>query len=274
MKFACMIATRGNPKRAAAVMECASSLASGSHDLRWVIGCDVDDPGETRAYFKRHYPDVDVVCEHRPAGVGEVWNRCARIVDADIYVPMPDDSWPGLPNWDFTIAARLNDPAQIGVIAWNDTANPNQCSLPVITREWYRHAGLYDNRFPFWFYDTCVAELWSFVTGRTVEIPQGLLLSAQKGKTRQLRDLTFWWDYYTFTRHERLKKAESIRHALGRDIAPDLLRNVLDTWEYRDNKAREHLPGMEAAMALNDEPWEGYRQAKHAASMAMMLEAA
>lgn len=271
MQIACVMATRGNPKRAAAVLECANSLASGGHKLDWVICCDHDDT--TAGYFKANYPDVRLSVDESQPGVGAVWNRGALLHrNADYIAPFPDDSFPGLPNWDRTIVNALPDPERIGVIAWNDTANPNQCTLPVITRGWFRHAGLYDGRFPYWFYDTCVAELWTFVTGRTVEIPQALLLAARKGKTQGMRELSFWWDYYVFTRHERLAHAAQIRESLGLEMASDLIRLTVERWEARDELARPHLAEMEAGMS--GEPRPSYHKAKTRAVSHMMSEAA
>lgn len=262
MKIAAVMATRGNPPRAAAVIECASSLASGKHQIDWIVGLDVDDR-ETSDFFYKNYQKVRLSYGEAPIGVGGVWNRGAALSDADIIAPFPDDSFPGLPDWDLTICEALPDPTRPGVIAWNDTANPGQCTLPVITRRWYELAGLYDDRFPFWFYDTCVAELWSFVTGRFVQIPKALLLAAKKGKTKSMRELAFWWGFYAHTRTERLAKAEQIRAELGLDIPPDLLRNVIETWEHRDARAAQHFDAMERAMsAAEGEPPQRYVIAK------------
>jgi len=261
MKIAAVMATRGNPKRASAVIECANALASGKHKIEWVVGCDVDDRG-TNEFFFRNHPTIIMSHGVAPIGVGSVWNRGAALSDADIIAPFPDDSFPGLPDWDETICENL-DPDKIGVIAWNDTANPDQCTLPVITRKWFELAGLYDDRFPFWFYDTCVAELWTFVTGRPVSIPKRLLLAAKKGKTKSMRELPFWWGFYVHTRKERLEKAAEIRKQLGIELAPDLLRIVLENWEYRDSRAAQHFAALERDLSYaSGDPPKRYLTAK------------
>lgn len=272
MKIACVMATRGNPQRAAAVIECANALSSGKHELEWIVGVDFDDAASIE-HFSQNYPAVKLIAGIAPIGVGSVWNRGAEASTADIIAPFPDDSFPGLPDWDDTICQHLSDPTQPGVIAWNDTANPNQCTLPVITRRWYELCGLYDDRFPYWFYDTCVAEMWSFVTGRPVGIPKNLLLAAKKGKTKSMRELAFWWGFYVHTRKERLAKAEQIRKQLGIEMAPDLLRNILENWEFRDAQAANHFEAMERDLsAAEGDPPARYLKAKAAA--VAFLEAA
>lgn len=274
MKIAAVMATRGNPHRAAAVIECANALSSGKHDVEWIVGLDVDDR-QTSDFFYKNYQGVSLSYGLAPIGVGGVWNRCAAGTDADIIAPFPDDSFPGLPDWDETICKHLPDPDKIGVIAWNDTANPDQCTLPVITRRWFELCGLYDDRFPFWFYDTCVSEMWSFVTGRPVGIPKNLLLAAKKGKTKSMRELPFWWGFYVHTRQERLAKAEQVRKQLGLEMAPDLLRIVLENWEFRDAKASQHFEAMERDLsAAEGDPPARYLKAKANAEAIMMQVAA
>lgn len=269
MKIACVMATRGNPRRAAAVIECANALSSGKHEIEWIICCDKDD-AETINWHGLVCSGFRISLGAAPIGVGSVWNRGAALTDADIIAPFPDDSFPGLPDWDATICEHLPFKKQIGVIAWNDTANPNQCTLPVITRTWYEMCGLYDDRFPFWFYDTCVAELWSFVHGRPVTIPKNLLLAAKKGKTKSMRELAFWWGFYVYTRKERLAKAEQVRKQLGIEMAQDLLRHILENWEFRDAQAAKHFEAMERDMsAAEGEPPERYLKAKAAAQEIM-----
>lgn len=274
MKIAAVMATRGNPQRAAAVIECAKALSSGKHEIEWIVGYDFED-AHTWKYFQQNRISVALSGGQAPLGVGGVWNRCAALSNADIIAPFPDDSFPGLPDWDATICEHLPDPNKIGVIAWNDTANPDQCTLPVITRRWYELCGLYDDRFPFWFYDTCVAETWSFVTGRPVGIPKNLLLAAKKGKTKSMRDLAFWWGFYVHTRQERIVRAAEIRTQLGIEMAPDLLRIILENWEHRDATAAKHFNAMERSMsAATGAPPERYLRAKASAEAQMMQVAA
>ena len=259
MKFAFLLVTRGHPRRAGAVIECARSLSSGQHEIDFIVGCDNDDV-KTNEYFHKNYSDVTVSIANRPIGVGAVWNRCAALVDADYYCPFPDDSFIGLPDWDDYIAQLGAD-----IIAWNDLANPGQCTLPVVSRNWMSLTGeLYDGRFPFWFYDTCVDELFSFVTGQPVPRQSELLLVAKKGLTQSLRDLPFWWEFYIATRKDRLEKAKEIRAKVGIELQNSAIQAALAMWNRRDIDGRAHAADIEAFMSAdrNKPPSMQYLRAK------------
>ncbi len=245
MKLAFLMVTRGNPKRAAAVIECAKSLASGRHEIEYIVGCDNDDTA-TLAYFSENYPELIISPGPRPTGVGAVWNRCIQMApSADIYCPFPDDVFIGLSKWDDYIVS-LNR----AVLAWNDVSNPGHCTLPIVTRGWLDLVGrLYDERFPFWFYDTCVGEIHSFVTGWHVFIPNDLTLISQKGRTQNLRELTFWWDLYVATRQERLALAATVRNKIGLRMSAETLSRTIEGWEARDKIGRASAARIEAQLS-------------------------
>lgn len=255
MKFAFMVVTRGNPLRASAVIEVAKSLASGKHEISYIVGCDDDDP-ETVEFFRKR--GIAITEGPRPIGLGSVWNRCVETADADIYCPFPDDSFIALPDWDERITSL-----GLSVLGWNDLANPGQCTLPIVSRDWIKLTGkLYDERFPFWFYDTCVDELHSFVCGSTIVIPSDMVLAAKKGLTQNLRDLSFWWDFYVSTRAERLFLAANIRKQLGIQLDQARLSDILSMWEARDKIGRESAKEIEKALSAGTMPSPQYLRAK------------
>lgn len=268
MKLAFMMVTRGNPKRAAAIMECAQSLSSGRHEIQFIVGCDNDDP-ETSSYFHKHYKTRVSVAD-RPTGVGAVWNRCASLIDADYYCPFPDDVWPILPDWDDLIASTLAPATpQLAALAWNDQTNHGQCTLPIVSREWIALTGkFYDERFPFWFYDTCIDELYSFITGQRIVIPDELALVSKKGLTQNLRELPFWWDLYVATRDERLNQASDIRKQLGIELPTQRLDRIVEMWERRDEIGRATAAAIEKTLSAERRaPSPQYLQAReHAAA--------
>lgn len=270
MKFALLMVTRGNPKRAAAVIECAKSLASGKHEIEYIVGCDNDD-------FKTHsvlhqYGGLRLSIGNRPRGVGAVWNRCASEVNADFYCPFPDDVFVSCPDWDDLIAS-FNAP----ILAWHDLTNEGQCTLPIVSRGWLDLAGkLYDARFPYWFYDTCVDEVHSFVTGQRIPIPEELTFVSKKGLTQNLRELPFWWDFYVATRAERLRLAAGIRAKLGIQLAPDLIKRAVEMWERRDRIGRATAQQIEDGLSAEGRkpPSEQYLKARSDAAAYLELKAA
>lgn len=279
MKIAFCLATRGNPKRAAAVIECARSLASSEHEVEYLVGIDADDP-ESLNFFRHNYPEITISVDKRPKGVGAVWNRLCSRVEADIYCPFPDDSFPAVPFWDHIIVDTFlkkyaKAPKECWVLGWNDLANPGQCTLPIVSKEWLAMTGrLYDERFPFWFYDTCVTEVFSYVMGQPVPPHPGLVLAARKGITQRMRDLEFWWDFFVFTRKERLAEGADYRRRLGIEVNEILLDQCIKAWERRDRYGRAECADMEAMLAEKRPPTPEYLAAKAEAEAIMGAEIA
>lgn len=247
MRFGIIVATRGRPQQAAAVLESARMLASGDHEVRCILACDEDDPGV--AEFFKNYPGIEVDCRPRPPGVAECWNRNMREGDCDAYMNLPDDGVISTPNWD-RIAAKcyegegdevaLFPTTDIGCFAWSDTANPGQPTILMMHRRWLDRAGYLDARFPFWFADTAMAETYSFVTGVTMPIVPQLIVAARPNRYNpRLRDMDFWWDFYIWTRRERMAKAAEIRDALGFKLNDAVITQAVQTWEQRDKAGRE-----------------------------------
>jgi hypothetical protein len=277
MKIAFMLATRGHPRRAAAVIEVAKALASGQHEIQYIVGCDDDDIA-TQTKFTGEDID-DLAIGPRPCGVGEVWNRCCYIADADIYCPFPDDVFIGVPGWDYGIAtymaAYMKKDSTAGILAWNDIATPKMCTLPIVSREWMKLLGgkLYDERFPFWFYDTAIDEIFSFVTGECVPIMEKLLLVSNKGTTQNMRDLPFWWDFYSATRADRMAQAAQIRTACHIAIDNRLLDEIAGLWRSRDAIGRDKAIAQEQESKMSADwqrpPSKQYIRAKEAAEAIM-----
>ena len=238
MKFAFLLVTRGNPQRAAAVIEVAKSLASGKHEIEYVIGVDNDD-SKTHSWLHRCC-DARLSLGNRPTGVGSVWNRLAAEIKADFYCPFPDDVFIALPDWDQYIIDQFEN----GILAWNDLTNYGQCTLPIVKSDWLGYLGkLYDERFPYWFYDTCLDEIYTFVYGKRIKIPEHLVIVSKKGLTQNLRELSFWWDFYVATRKERVSLAAEIRKQLG--LPEPQIDEIVRAWELRDERGRSVIPRLE-----------------------------
>lgn len=251
MKIAVIIATRGASRRAAAVIEAARALASGEHEIDFIVSCDNDDPGSL--YRFTTYPGVRLSTGPRPPGVAECWNRCLRLTDADFVTMLADDGFVATPHWDACIAMLAEEgrfPRELTAFAWHDTANPGQPTVLGASREWVALIGgkMLDDRFPFWFADTAFAETWSFVTGEYLPILPIVIASKPGRFNPRLRDMGFWWDFYVATRRERIETAARIRADLGLSLSPSRLAEVIASWEARDALGR---PGaIEAAAEL------------------------
>lgn len=273
MRFALVIVTRGNPQRAAAVLELARYLSSGSHEVEYIVSCDDDDPADTAGFFNR-CTGVTVSCAARPPGVPECFNRVIRSIDADAYLGLTDDGFPLAQDWD-VLSAEFIDGAfpsrSLAAFAWNDAANPGQATILMASREWIDLCGgeFMDPRFPFWFSDTAMSETWSFVTGRPIPINPALSVFSRAGEFNpRLRDIGFWWNFYVATRRERLALAADIRKKLGIELPQVVLDRTVEMWRKRDATGLKNAEEIAANLAPRPVD-ETYLRAKQSAETYM-----
>lgn len=236
MKIAAIIATRGRPAKALGAIEALRLTSSGKHDLEVIVACDDDDPADTAGFFSA-YSGVTVDVAPRPPGVGHCWNRVAHKVQADLVIHLPDDGLVMTPRWD-AIALDLFDQypwphPDLAIAALLDTNSPGQATMFVFRPGWVRHCGFLDTRFPFWFADTAIQELWTFITGTplpflpiTVELPKGVF-------NPRLRDMGLWWALFAASRQDRLQLAAKVRAELNLP-RPGNLPEIVDQHQMRD----------------------------------------
>lgn len=233
MKISVIVATRDKPEGAHTVLAAAKMLASGKHEIDYQVAID-DDDYESVVHQFPFYVTTNIA--PRPLGPGECWNRCVATARGDVMVQLCDDDLPTTLDWDDVIATNLNGVAEnIAVLAWHKTASPNQPTTIVAHREWIKRAGFMDNRFPFWFADTAVAETYSFITGHGIPMPQSLVVTGQRpgDSNPRMRDMKLWWDLFAITRQERIETATKMREELGLPI-PFNFTETLRAWRNRD----------------------------------------
>lgn len=267
MKVAVILATRGRPAKALAAIEALRILESGKHTVEVMLACDDDDPADSAGFF-RAYDGVTVDVAPRPAGVGECWNRLAEKVDADLVVHLADDALILNPSWDDTAVRLFGEFAwphpDIAIAGMHDTNSPGQATLFVFRPGWVRHCGFLDTRFPFWFADTAIQELWTFVTGTTLPFLP-LIVKLPKGDFNpRLRDMGLWWTLYAATRQERLQTAAKVRAALNLP-RPDNLADIVAAHQSRDLQAYPDSVDLVRHMKHRKPPDEKYVSARYAA---------
>jgi hypothetical protein len=274
VKIAAIIATRGRPHQAVGVIESMRLLATGDNELEFIVACDEDDQ-DTRSFLISYDTEcwdmrggIEIDCRPRPSGVAACWNRCISLTDAEAIITLPDDGIFGTPRWDHCInwAWRNHDwvHPELKIAAVRDLANPGQPTLFVVGRDWIKHCGLFDERYPFWFSDTAIAETYSFITGQGMPmLPIDFASCAFKFNPR-LRDMRLWWAHYAKTRYERLDLAEQVCEQLGM-TNPRNLTAIVAGWQARDAKG---LPDSEEIVRQIEKPApvdERYLAAKAAA---------
>src|SRR5882672_5181381 len=139
MKFACIIATRGHPERVAAVIGSARMLASGQHDLEFLIACDDDDK---LTPFYQFHGKVNLSIAPRPLGPGACWNRCLALTDAEVVIALPDDGIIATPHWDVICAQHSPPPVpRRGVWGGRKTNTPTQAAFRLAHQKGIERAG-------------------------------------------------------------------------------------------------------------------------------------
>jgi len=275
VKIRVIVNTYRKPRQALAVIEVARNMASGNHEIEYILAYDNEDM-ESVEFFHRHglgYPHIWWDQKPRPRTTPDCWNRSMVPGTAEIYVPLPDDGWIACPNWDEALVEFYYSypDKRLFVTGWIDQANPSQLTNVIISDGWLRlleGEPVYDNRFPFWFCDTAINELYAFIHGSGVPILQIMALAGKPFQPHPgLRDMDIWWDLFGATRIERLATAARIRKACNKPEPSNLAKIVADC-EDRDGRGR--LDGHEIIRQMEEkgplpEPAQHYLDAKAAA---------
>jgi glycosyltransferase involved in cell wall biosynthesis len=270
MNLSVIIATRGRPAQAATVIDALRLMSSGLHAVSYMVACDDDDPEDTAGRFLTDLaaPDIGVYEWKRPAGVGECWNRVVPFATGDIVLTLTDDALIGTPYWDAVMvdafAAQKWAHPDLAMACLNDTANPGQATLFAFRPAWFRHCGLFDERFPFWFADTGLAEVYSFLTGEMIPmLPVTAVLKPGVFNPR-LREMRLWWRLYACTRMDRLQTAARVRAELGLPEPPNL-DDLVAQWMARDLRGLPDSEAIAKAIPNPRPPDEAYERARAAA---------
>ena len=245
MKLAALIATRGKPQNVIGIIESMRLLSTGDHEIEFLVACDDDDKPTQDLLFDylNDCRGIDwnlfrVDDRPRPIGPGSLWNRLAKLTDADAFITLPDDGIIATPRWDHCInwAWRNHNWAHpdLKIGGLRDAANPGQPTLFVIGRRWYELVGeLLDERYPFWFSDTAISEIYSFITGGGLPCLPIDVASKSGEWNPRLRKMKLWWTHYSLTRRERLETASKIRTELNLATPPNLAQ-LEALWAERD----------------------------------------
>ena len=255
MKLSLIVATRSKPLRAAAVIELARALASGEHEVSYTIAGDLDQ-AELFQPIVKHYPWVRTDIAPRPPGPGQCWNRVIASHPADLHLTFADDTFPITPHWDelcSRVIQGVPSARETGVFCWQDSANPQQATVFSIAQPWLELCNgiVFDERFPFWFSDTAINELHSYVTGHGVAQVHGLrVVNPPNVFNPRMRDMELWWRLFAATRRERVATATAWREA--RNLPPlDNIEELLTAHQMRDQAG---LPESEKIVAMIPEP--------------------
>ena len=164
-------------------------------------------------------------------------------------------------------------PEGYGVMYFRDPLHPLSPTYPLVTAAMIEELGFFFEPYtPYWFSDTWLDEIASMIACSlplrpAVENPHG------KGKTRHMRELPFWADWFNATRPRRIATAQRLiprmyptQRALALTLLNDLSRRA--TWlaahtnRFKDPRYRRVIEGMSMETG---EPPASYLEAKRIA---------
>lgn len=242
------IASRGHPRPLRETL--LQTLGSATlPTTKAVVALDDDDPSATNIKL----PETDrIIISRGPRedSLGAKYNRAAAALPADIYVMLTDDEQISTPDWDKKIeeaAALFTD--GIGVVYFGSP--PVASSMPAgfaVTHKFKELMGFFLTPYhPYWWHDTTLDEIAHF-TGRIVHADVQMTYPYGYGKTRGLRDVSYWATFFDLMRPERWKIAESIINSPENLDPPyrkmQLRQNVnsiAEQFQNRNSKLRDPL---------------------------------
>jgi hypothetical protein len=213
LKISVLCASRGNPEGLRTIIGALDMLRSDRSDVQYVVACDLDDKATIEVASFMQPQILRVFSDSHSKSLGELWNRCAEISPADVYVLVTDRALCITPGWDnYIIDAYNKDDTRI--TWWTTNAGP---VIPIVPEKWRQAAGqIYTDYFPFWFDDTWLQEVSSLVHGMpNFCIQAACFIQKRNPLTKRMRDLRFWMDFFIAKRFERIAHAAKIREVLG-----------------------------------------------------------
>lgn len=268
MKISILIPSRNRPRMLSASITALHEMKSGENEISYTIGWDKDDP-ETGKAISQFPNDMDVLGRNLPddiVTIGGIWNTLAKWNDAaDIYSCMIDDAFPITPHWDKVMVQMAK---QYEAFSWYEVSAPNNVGYPTCTKAWLDKVGcIVPEHFPYWFMDTWFAEMVWFITGNPVPVSTSLALFSKQEATQNLRDLQFWWSFFTATRPLRVLEAHKIAgNGMSLEDFTQSRLKFIALGEQRDAEFRgAKIEAIEAKRGVLGEPSSKYIAAKVAA---------
>jgi glycosyltransferase involved in cell wall biosynthesis len=231
MDISVIIPSRNRVRGLTAAITSLQHLESGKHRVRYAIGCD-DDDFSTVSFAARLQAEmphkVAVKIGPRPLTLGGLVNEMADHLRADVYTAVCDDIVCVTPEWDDVIAKAALKTLH-GVFWWQNAFKP-RCLWAAVTEKWRAAAdGVFVGHYPFWFDDLCLEELWAMTTGAD-PIKLKAKLADRPVNTMRMRELAWWYEFFTKTRPMRARQAHVIAEKLGLP-KPRYADKINEEWE-------------------------------------------
>lgn len=201
------LASRGRPELLNRTIKQLDQLARLDSTII-SVGLDSDD---IDAQSVEQTDRVMVSVAAREDALGQKYNRCAAGIDADVFVLWADDVITTTEGWD----EKLDEVAKlftdgIGIIYFGKIEGVLQPGIAV-TRKMMDAMGFFCvPYFPYWWHDTWIDEIGR-MADRILSVDIKMeLLQGMAGKSRGVREILFWAEFFDRMRDERRRVAENI----------------------------------------------------------------
>lgn len=280
MRITIGLPSRNRPAGLLSVLTSLDQLATGFHDVTYAVVLDDDDYVTLEQW--EHWKKSGMLPQNVREFVGARSKTLnARMNDAyaqcpgDLYSQVADDCFPLTHRWDLVFYGCRQLPA----FCWTELNDPQNATFLVVSRKWHEITGRYTTeRFPYWFADTWLSEVYRLAFGMPISAIDVLGMGGKRGTTQGMRDVAFWFKYFAATRSERIEEADKVADAYGHAIDHADRTSALAEMEAGDAKQLTQVPRYEAAFKANlGEPSQAYLDAKARADAWMaerQLEAA
>lgn len=231
MKLTVTLPTRGRPALLAQALRALTANTEDKTNTVVVVASDADDDSVAQLPYELNGVTINHSVAAREDTLGAKYNRAAALAPADAYIQHADDQVIETPGWDQLVRDALstfnyyvddyekaskctNAPGLVyfGLGAGTMPANT------VVNAAWVASTGyMFPPHFPQWWHETWLDEV-GWLTGRILWVPEiackGIAPERTgRGKTKALRDLAFWAEFFQRTRPLRVAQAQAILDA-------------------------------------------------------------
>ncbi len=265
MRLTVALLSRGHPDALTGVIMSLHRLASGTHQIRFLIGADDDDAPTQFAVDSITEPlNITLHLGPRPVTRGEVDNRLLALTrgHADCVTLMTDRTFPITPGWDDLIARGIIETPNR--LLWWSCPIDNVCAIPIIPAS-YLDACAWQwspEIFPFWFDDTWNQHIDLLIHGMPSKKSRAAY-AGQRGKTTRGRDFAFWIDVFWRLLPLRVEQAREMSAKLN--IEWQTRSDVLAYCANWHKTLSSNIASLEATFGDARDPGPEYFEAKQRA---------
>lgn len=273
--IAVIIPSRNRPDQLMETVQELYKLSTGEDRIVYYIIYDQDDISTEKVVEKlklqinalENHPNhllIDVKGSNDVLVTKRINQLVRDIPLKDYYVSLCDDMIPITSCWNYILTEEM-ECNLLG--SWTEEGDPHNFTYPIFSKGWVECFNrLYPEYFPFWYSDSWCKEVHDLAFGveRNYLISDKLILKGNRGKTNQLRDVKFWFEFFSFTRNIRIEEADQLQNFLG-GLYPKDRRPLLYSMKERDEAQLLNVNRYEERFGDNSEPSKAYLEAKKVA---------